>query len=157
MILRAKSTWGRAIVGLVLVLQPMAILESVGGPPVTKLVSFKNQFPATTLGSVGDVLLTKGTLVITFDIMIDGSGGFHFNTRSQSQGVSGIGPNGSKYQVISDDSTVGNMPSPGGEFTVIHHLLLIGQGKALNSREVCLTHMTMNANGETTSSIFKCS
>jgi hypothetical protein len=154
MFTKGKASWVRIILVLVLILQPAVMSQLMGDATVS---NNSTEVPANQFPPVGGVEITGGQFLITSHTTVDDSGGFHTTFHSHSQGVSGVGPGGAKYQIISDDSMVLNDPaSPAEEATFIHHLKLVGQGKAPNFAAICTMHFTMNANGEMTSMVNTC-
>ena len=103
----------------------------------------------------GDQVAFSGTLHITNTMTTDASGGTHLKTHINYQDVSGTGsPSGITYRVrtVSNETTNDN-DGQQSEMTVIQTVKLIAQGSAPNYFVHFVYHVTINANGETTTSV----
>lgn len=105
----------------------------------------------------GDQVTFSGTMHITNTVTSDASGGIHLRTHVNYQDVSGTGtPSGNSYRVGTvSNETLNDPDGEQSEMTVIQTVKLITQGSALNSFMRFVFHVTVNANGETTSSVFE--
>lgn len=105
----------------------------------------------------GDQVTFSGTMHVTNHVTNDASGGFHLRMHVNYQDVSGTGtPSGNNYRVGTVSNETLNDPDGGqSEMTVIQTVKLITQGPALNYFMRLVFHVTINANGETTSSVLE--
>jgi hypothetical protein len=103
----------------------------------------------------GDQVTFSGTMHVTNQVTNDASGGFHLKTHVNYQDVSGTGtPSGNSYRVGTVSNETLNDPDGGqSEMTVIQTVKLITQGPSLNYFVHFVFHVTVNANGETTSTV----
>jgi hypothetical protein len=103
----------------------------------------------------GDMVTFSGTMHVTNSMTVDGSGGTHLKTHSNYQDVTGAGvPSGLTYRVKTvSNEVVNDNDGPQSEATVISTVKLISQGPALNYFFRVVLHVTVNANGETTSTV----
>ena len=92
---------------------------------------------------------------VTNSVTTDASGGFHMKTHVNYQDVSGTGaPSGLTYRVGTvRNETLNDNDGPQSETTVIQTIKLISQGPAPNYFLKIVFHITINANGETTSTV----
>ena len=103
----------------------------------------------------GDQVTFSGDLHITNTMTTDGSGGTHLKTHINYQNVTGTGtPSGINYRVgtVTNETTNDN-DGPQSNATVISTVKLIAPGPALNYFLRMVVHVTVNANGETTSNV----
>lgn len=100
-----------------------------------------------------DAVTFSGNLHITNHVTTDSSGGTHVKTHINYQGASGTGaPSGATYRVMTTSNTTDNdSDTPQNEVTVVQVINLIGQGNVPNFRLFMTFHVTINANGQTTS------
>lgn len=103
----------------------------------------------------GDVVTFQGTMHVVNTVTTDSSGGFHLKTHVNYQDVTGTGtPSGVTYNVrTTTNETLNDNDGPQFETTVIQTIKLISQGSALNSFLHVVFHVTVNANGQTTSTV----
>jgi hypothetical protein len=103
----------------------------------------------------GDVVSFSGTLHITNTLTTDSSGGYHLRTHSNYQDVSGTGtPSGATYRITTtNNETVNDSDTPQFETTVIQTIKAVSQGAIPNLFIHVVLHVTVNANGQTTSSV----
>jgi hypothetical protein len=103
----------------------------------------------------GDVVTFQGTMHVVNTVTTDAGGGFHLKTHVNYQDVSGTGsPSGANYNVrTTSNETLNDNDGPQSELTVIQTIKLISQGSALNSFLHVVFHITVNANGQTTSTV----
>lgn len=101
----------------------------------------------------GDQVTFQGNMHVTNHTTADASGGFHLRTHTNYQDVTGTGaPSGLNYRVGTTSNQTTNDPDGAqSEMTVIQTIKLISQGSALNYFIRVVFHITINANGETTS------
>lgn len=104
----------------------------------------------------GEFVHFTGTFLLQDTIVTDGRGITHFQSHFNSQGVSGVGlTSGLTYQGtetvnFTTNNTVGPPPF---EFTHIDPFHIISQNSADNVICQAVVHVTVNANGETTSEL----
>lgn len=103
----------------------------------------------------GDLVTFQGNLHAINRVTFDASGGYHLKTHVNYQNVSGTGvPSGNAYNVrTTTNETVNDNDGPQFETTVIQTVKLITQGPALNYFLQIVFHITVNANGQTTSTV----
>ena len=103
----------------------------------------------------GDQVTFSGTMHVTNHVTTDASGGFHLKTHVNYQDVSGTGvPSGLNYQVrTTTNETINDNDGPQYETTVIQTIKLVSQGPAPNYFLHIVFHITINANGQTTSTV----
>jgi len=103
----------------------------------------------------GDVVTFQGDFHVTNHMTTDAGGGTHLKTHVNFQDVSGTGaPSGLTYNVrTTTNETVNDNDGPQSEATIISSVKLISQGPALNSFLQVVFHVTVNANGVTTTTV----
>ena len=103
----------------------------------------------------GDLVTFQGNMHVTNTVTTDSGGGFHLKTHVNYQNVTGTGsPSGNTYNVrTTSNETLNDNESGQVETTVIQTVKLITQGPALNYFLQLVFHITVNANGETTSEV----
>ena len=103
----------------------------------------------------GDQVTFQGNMHITNHYTTDADGGTHLKTHVNYQDVSGTGfPSGLNYRVrTTTNETVNDSDGPQTETTIITTIKLISQGPALNYFLHMVFHVTINANGQTTSTV----
>ena len=103
----------------------------------------------------GDFVTFQGNMNVTNHMTTDASGGTHLKTHVNFQNVSGTGaPSGLNYNVrTTTNETVNDNDGPQYEATIISSVKLISQGSAPNYFLQIVFHITVNANGETTSTV----
>lgn len=103
----------------------------------------------------GDVVTFQGNIHVTNHMTTDASGGTHLKTHVNFQNVSGTGvPSGLNYNVrTTTNETVNDNDGPQSEATIISMVKLISQGPAPNFFLRVVFHITVNANGTTTSTV----
>ena len=103
----------------------------------------------------GDVVTFQGNIHITNHMTTDASGGTHLKTHVNFQDVSGTGaPSGLSYNVrTTTNETVNDNDGPQSEATIISTVKLITQGPEQNSFLQVVFHITVNANGVTTTTV----
>jgi hypothetical protein len=97
----------------------------------------------------GDTVTFSGSLHVVNTMTTDASGGTHLKTHVNYQDVTGTGaPSGINYRVGTvSNEVINDNDGPQSTTTVIT------QGPALNSFLRTVLHITVNANGETTSTV----
>ena len=102
-----------------------------------------------------DSVTFSGTLHVTNTLTTDADGGTHLKTHLNYQDVTGTGvPSGVTYNVRTVRNEVTNdNDGPQYETTVISTTRLIAHGPALDFYLRTVIHITVNANGETTSTV----
>jgi hypothetical protein len=103
----------------------------------------------------GDQVTFSGTLHVTNTMTTDTNGGTHLKTHINYQNVTGTGtPSGITYNVRTVSNEVSNdADGPQSNATVISTVKLTAQGPALDFYLRTVIHVTVNANGETTSTV----
>ena len=103
----------------------------------------------------GDRVTFSGTLHIVNTLTTDASGGTHLKTHSNYQDVTGTGdPSGITYNVRTvSNEVVNDNDGPQYTATVISTMKLVTQESAFNYFLRTVLHITINANGVTTSQI----
>jgi hypothetical protein len=103
----------------------------------------------------GDQVTFSGHLHVVNTMTTNASGGTHLKTHINYQGVTGTGvPSGINYQVRTvTNEVVNDNDGPQSTATVISTVGLIAQGPALNFFLRTVLHITINANGQTTSEV----
>ncbi len=103
----------------------------------------------------GDTVTFSGTLHVTNTYTVDASGGTHLKTHSNYQDVTGTGaPSGINYNVRTiSNEVVNDADGAQSSATVISIVKLTAQGPALDFYLRIVIHVTVNANGETTSQV----
>lgn len=102
-----------------------------------------------------DLVAFQGEMHITNHYTTDTSGGTHLKTHVNYQNVTGTGaPSGLNYNVrTTTNEVVNDNDGPQSESTIISTVKLITQGPALNYFLRIVFHVTINANGQTTSTV----
>ena len=103
----------------------------------------------------GDMVTFQGDIHVTNHMTTDAGGGTHLKTHVNFQDVSGTGaPSGLNYNVrTTTNETVNDNDGPQSEATIISSVKLISQGPAQNSFLQVVFHVTVNANGVTTTTV----
>ena len=102
-----------------------------------------------------DTVTFSGTLHVVNSITTDASGGTHLKTHTNYQDVTGTGtPSGITYNVRTiSNEVVNDNDGPQSEATVISIVKLIARGPELDFYLRTVIHVTVNANGQTTSQV----
>lgn len=103
----------------------------------------------------GDTVTFSGDMHVTNSLTVDSSGGTHLKTHINYQNVTGTGnPSGITYNVRTVTNEVTNdNDGPQSTATVISTVKLIAHGPSLDFYLRFVMHVTVNANGETTSMV----
>ena len=103
----------------------------------------------------GDLITFQGNLHFTNTVTTDAAGGFHLKTHVNYQNASGTGtPSGVTYRVGTvSNETLNDSDTSQTETTVIQTVKLVAQGPALDYFTQFVFHVTVNANGQTTSEV----
>ena len=103
----------------------------------------------------GDTVTYQGTVHVTNTVTTDASGGYHLKTHTNYQDVSGVGaPSLINYRIVTTTNvTVNDSDSAQFETTLIQTIKAVSQGSAPNLFLHFVMHVTVNANGETTSTV----
>jgi len=103
----------------------------------------------------GDTVAFSGTMHIVNTMATDAGGGTHLKTHINYQDVTGTGaPSGLSYNVRTvSNEVVNDNDGPQYTATVISTVKLIAQGPSMNFFLRTVLHVTINANGETTSTV----
>ena len=105
----------------------------------------------------GEAIHLSGTLLAQFTFTETPSGnvevGFHFNP----QGVTGVGlTSGATYHATGETLGTTTIRAGGGiSDTFVNNFKIIGAGKAQNFLETDVIHLTVNANGDVTTTVEK--
>lgn len=113
-------------------------------------------FTSTLLNPcTSDQVTFQGNMHVTNTFTTDSGGGTHLKTHVNYQDVSGTGaPSGLSYNVrTTTNESVNDNDGPQSEATIISTVRLISQGSALNYFLRLVFHVTINANGQTTSTV----
>lgn len=102
-----------------------------------------------------DLVTFSGELHVTNSVTTDAGGGTHVRSHVNYQDVSGTGsPSGLSYRVVTTtNESLNDNDGPQSELTVIQVVRLISQGSAPNFQLQVVLHITINANGQTTSEV----
>ena len=104
--------------------------------------------------SCGNAMISvTGNGTMAFQVREDGSGGMHFDTDIDER-LTGVDVAGITYSGSSTTKTTTNVPMPSMETTTIWHTRLSAQGLAPDHMFHSTFHITMNANGAITSTVF---
>jgi hypothetical protein len=141
----------RAIVALVLLLQPTGMLRPAAGAMV---ITSNNDVPFSDLVVPGceEPVILSGRFHFLTHVTIDDSDGFHMESHLNAQNVSGVGATtGTTYWApLAEVSAYETSGPPPLEVTGEASYALIGQGPASDLVAHSLFHLTINANGEVT-------
>ena len=113
-------------------------------------------FTSTVLNPcTSDQVTFQGNMHVTNTLTTDSNGGTHLKTHVNYQNVSGTGtPSGLNYNVRTTSSeTTNDNDGQQSEATIISTVRLISQGSAPNYFLHLVFHVTVNGNGETTSTV----
>jgi hypothetical protein len=130
--------------------------ESAYGQATTVTTNEQLQISSTIPNPCNlDLVTFQGTLHITNHLTTDASGGYHLKTHTNYQDVSGTGsPSGLNYRIVTTtNETVNDSSTPQFETTVIQTIKAVSQTSAPNLFIHVVMHITVNANGETTSTV----
>ena len=102
-----------------------------------------------------DQVTFSGEMHVTNHVTTDSGGGTHVRTHVNYQDVTGTGlPSGAQYRVVtSTNETLNDNDTPQSELTVIQVVRFISQGVVPNFQLQVVLHITINANGQTTSEV----
>jgi hypothetical protein len=103
----------------------------------------------------GDTVTFSGTLHIVNTLTTDAGGGTHLKTHTNYQDVTGAGvPSGITYRVGTvSNEIINDSDGPQSNVTSISTVKLIAPGPALNAFLRIVMHITINADGQTTSTV----
>ena len=113
-------------------------------------------FTSTVLNPcTGDQVTFQGNIHISNSLTTDSSGGTHLKTHINYQNVSGTGvPSGLSYNFRTTTNQSDNdNDGPQSEMTIISTARIISQASLLNYFLRLVFHVTVNANGQTTSTV----
>ncbi len=113
-------------------------------------------FTSTLLNPcTADQVTFQGNMHVTSHYTTDSSGGTHLKTHVNYQNVSGTGtPSGLSYNVrTTRNETINDNDGAQSEATIIQSIKLISQGSAPNYFLHLVFHVTVNGNGQTTSTV----
>ena len=102
-----------------------------------------------------DLVAFQGNIHVVNTVTTDASGGFHLKTHVNYQNVTGTGtPSGYNYRVgTTTNETLNDNDAGQLETTVIQTVKLNSQGPALNYFVRFVFHITVNAQGQVTSTV----
>ncbi len=102
-----------------------------------------------------DLVTFSGEMHITNHVTTDAGGGTHVRTHVNYQDVSGTGaPSGVNYRVVTTrNETLNDNDTPQSELTVIQVVRFVALGLTPNFQLQVVLHITINANGQTTSEV----
>lgn len=102
-----------------------------------------------------DLVTFSGNMHVANHVTTDAGGGTHVRSHVNYQNVLGTGaPSGLTYRVkTTTNETLNDNDGPQSELTVIQVVRLISQGSAPNFQLQVVLHITINANGQTTSEV----
>jgi hypothetical protein len=146
----------RALLSISLFVAAAAAGTPAFGQATTTTTNETIPFTSTLLNPCnGDQVTFQGNMHIANHYTIDSSGGTHLKTHVNYQNVSGTGfPSGSNYRVgTTTNEMVNDNDGPQTETTIVSTVKLITQGPALNYFLRLVFHVTVNANGQTTSTV----
>jgi len=103
----------------------------------------------------GDTVAFQGDINVTNHMTTDANGGTHLRTHLNYQNVTGVGDlSGLNYTVrTTTNETVNDKDGPQFEATIISTVKLITQGPEQNYFLRVVFHITVNANGVTTTTV----
>lgn len=111
-------------------------------------------YQTATVVTCGDAMISvTGNGTLAYQVREDDSGGMHFDT-TIDESLTGVDVAGITYSGSSTTKTTTNIPLPSWETTTIWHTRLSAQGLAPNHMFHTTFHITMNANGVITSTVF---
>lgn len=147
-------------VRVALVSAAFIIFAAAGSPAFGQATTTTTNEQLTISSSVlnpcnGDLVAFQGTVHVTSTLTIDASGGYHLKTHSNYQDVSGTGsPSGRNYRIVTTrNETVNDSDTAQFETTVIQTIKAVSQGALPNLFIHVVFHVTVNANGQTTSTV----
>jgi hypothetical protein len=126
------------------------------GPSLAVIVNeWSGTIPLSTTNTCnGDVVSGTGKIHIVVSQTTDANGGLHYNTQVQVTNIKLTGsPSGASYVGNETQMFSLNLLGLGGNETEATRFKLIGQGQTPNAIVDALFHVTVNANGDVTSSI----
>ena len=133
------------------------VVTTPGSMSYTSTATFPVNLPVyvpCANGGTGEMVTLGGSLHTLFHVTSDASGGFHFMSETNPQGISGVGAiTGDKYQgtgVTRSDFNVSGLPF---NRTYVNNFRIIGPGTGNNLLVHQTFHVTANANGEITSTV----
>lgn len=101
-----------------------------------------------------DVVLLSGFMHIQNHYYTDNNGGSHLESHTNYQDVTGVGvPSGSTYTATDNVNTTVNTNQLQTEQTFVQEFNLISRGSEPNLKIHVTFHVTINANGETTTTV----
>lgn len=113
-------------------------------------------FTSTLLNPcTADQVTFQGNIHVTNHMTIDSGGGTHLKTHINFQNVSGTGiPSGRNYTFrTTRNEVINDNDGPQSEATIVTTARIISQGSALNYFMHMVFHVTVNGNGQTTSTV----
>ena len=158
--------WGTRNRGMVrfAVLLALLTLVLVGTAPVRAAATtqrFNERFSVEVITQhpcTGEPVLLRGTIHAAGHFTVDGRGGIHIESHLNPQGYSGVGlVTGTKYQLTGAQNFLINADAeyaPPIVFSSLSQIHFISQGSADNFVEFLISHLTVNANGTVTATVF---
>ena len=136
------------------------VVFAASGPPAFGQASTTTNetipFTNTVLNPcTADQVTFQGNMHVTNTFTTDASGGTHLKMHVNYQNVSGMGtPSGLSYNVrTTTNATENDNDGQQSEMTIITTIKLISQGSAPNYFLHLVFHVTVNGNGQTTSTV----
>ena len=149
-----KNVMGRVIRAGLVVLVGLGISAVASASATTVSTNEKVPLLLTVfIPCVPENVTVTGDLHIVNHTTVNPDGSFHVVSHFNPQGVSGTGDvTGNKYQGTGVTMTEFNV-NAGSQFTFVNNFRFIGQGPGNNSTVHQNVHVTVNANGVTTSTV----
>lgn len=152
--MKLQTTSPRACAALFALLFAAFAAAPAAGQATTTTTNENIEFTGNIFNQCnGDDVTFSGTLHVVNTMTTDGSGGTHLKTHINYQDVTGTGvPSGITYRVRTvSNEVVNDNDGPQSTATVISTVKLIAAGPTLNYFLRLVLHVTVNANGQTTS------
>jgi hypothetical protein len=106
------------------------------------------------LNGRGEMVALSGEEHAVFIVTSDAKGGLHISTHFNNQGVGGVGlTTGDRYRGTGNNRFSSSSRAAMSEFTFVNNFHLISAGAGSNLLLHETVHVTINANGEVTSSV----
>jgi hypothetical protein len=145
----------RLIIVLAVVATGLLAVTSASAEATTEKIPFDTVLAPEE--ACGEAIHLSGTLLAQFTFTDTPSGnveiGFHFNP----QGITGVGlTSGATYHATGETLGTTTINAKGGiSDTFVNNFKIIGAGKAQNFLETDVMHLTVNANGDVTTTVEK--
>jgi hypothetical protein len=145
----------RLIIVLAVVATGLLAVTSASAEATTEKIPFDTVLAPEE--ACGEAIHLSGTLLAQFTFTDTPSGnveiGFHFNP----QGITGVGlTSGATYHATGETLGTTTINAKGGiSDTFVNNFKIIGAGTAQNFLETDVIHLTVNANGDVTTTVEK--